>query len=106
MLGKCLQKIAVMSVPDPDSVIPGARNQMISVRFKVLNTTDLMLMSLERLVAFEFLLLINFPKFNGHVTGATSQIVSGVIIVQVIHHASVLSQSLLAFSCLVVPDFN
>ena len=79
---------------------------MISVRFKVLNTTNLMFMPLQRLVAFEFLLFVHFPKFNGHVTGATSQIVSRVIIVQVIHHASVLSKSLLTFTCLVVPDFN
>ena len=78
---------------------------MISVRFKILNTTNLMFMALERLVAFEFLLFVHFPKFNGHVTGATSQIISRVIIIQVIDHASVLSKSLLTFTSLVVPDF-
>ena len=60
-----------MSIPDPDSMVPGARNQVISIRLKVLNTADFVFMTLKSFVAFKFLVFIDFPEFDGHVTGTT-----------------------------------
>jgi hypothetical protein len=63
-------------------------------------------MTFKGFIAFEFLVFTHFPKFDGHVSGATGQIIPRVIKVQVIDHAGMLPKGLLAFSRFIVPNFD
>ena len=61
-------------------------------------------MPLERFINFKIVSLLAFPKLDGHILRARSHALAVGMKVKVVHHTSMLSQSLLALSCLVIPD--
>jgi hypothetical protein len=79
---------------------------VVPIGFEELNARDFMLVAFKSLIALELLILCQFPQLDGHIPGTACQVIPCIIEMQIVDHASVFSQSLLTFSCLVVPDFD
>ena len=76
---------------------------MITIRLNILYAGNFVVMSLESLVALEFLFFVEFPEFDSHVSSTTGHSLSIRIEADVVDHACVLSQGLLNVSSLIVP---
>ena len=76
---------------------------MIAIWFHVLHAGHLVVMALQRLVALEFLFLIQFPKLDCHVSRATRHALTIRIKAYVVYHARMLSKSLFDLARLIVP---
>jgi len=79
---------------------------MVTLWLDKFNAGHLVVMTLKCFVTLEFLFLIEFPKLNGHVSGAWGHVLSIWIEADVVDHASMLSQCLFHVASLVVPNFN
>ena len=62
-----------------------------------------MLVTLKSFKAFKFLILIDSPELDSHIACTTGKHLTCRMEINIIDHAGVLSQILLAFSCFVVP---
>ena len=103
MLLQSLKKETCISVPNSDSVVTRTGHQMVAIRFYVLDAGHLVIVPLQSLVAFEFLFFVQFPEFNGHVSGATCHVLPIRIEANVIYHTRMFSKGLLNLARLIVP---
>jgi hypothetical protein len=76
---------------------------MITIWSKKFDAGNLMLVSLERLEAFELLILVDLPQLDGHITCTTGKHLATWMEIDIIDHTRVFSQGLLAFTSFVVP---
>ena len=65
-----------------------------------------MLMTFQSFVALEIVALLSRPKLDGHILRTACHVLSVGVEVDIVNHASVLSQSLFAFTCFVVPNLD
>ena len=79
---------------------------MVTGRLKVLNTGNLVIMTLKGFETFEFLFFVQFPKLNGHISSTTSHALPIRREIYVVDHARMLSQSLFYFSSFRVPKLD
>ena len=94
-----------MSIPYSYSMIPRAWYQKITIRLQELYAGNFVLMTLKCLVDLEILALFPLPKFDSHIFGTTSQMLSAWMKINEVYHASMFTKSLFAFPGLIVPNF-
>lgn len=104
MLLQCLKKETGIWVPNSDCIISRTWHDMIAIWFHIFYTRHFMVMALKSLDTFKFLFFVYFPKFNCHVSCATSHWLAIRIETDIVYHSCMFSESLFNLTCFIVPD--
>lgn len=104
VLGQCHHQKPAVWVPDSDTVVARTWDDKVSIRLEILHARNFMLVTLQSFKHFKVVSLLALPDFDGHIFWAGNHAFTIRMKVQVVDHASMLSQGLLALPCFIIPD--